>query len=953
MTIKFKKIFLLIFLLGIIIPGMAVAEKWLDKDAEYCITLNLPRKGAPGFYQVDNYAFPFDLKDGFTIWDEKGEKYHFHFDLRKNQLILAAPKKDNTKIYIYPSKKALEKILKNRRYYVADRFIRDWNWGKDQAASQSINTVILSYSPDPKAKQRAENMAKAEAKAKARFIKKMKARARVRAKALGRAKAKADALAKIIAKAKSEAMAKVIVKIQSGAEAKIKAKNIAKVRTEVASIAKIKTKAKTKNIAKVKTEAEIKSEEQARIQAEAKLKSEEQARIQAEAKLLTKARTEAKIKTKAESRAKTQAIIKAKAEARAQAKVIVRIKAESRARDKIKMMKKTINKKNEKDKRRIKNWKYRPRRSPKIGHLPEKDFPADTATLKDIFKYKQYMYRRNNRSTNITRPIYRRLKGKYVAYLDIKLNVPKPGEYQFAVKSNDMVQLYINGKQVLNINKKTASTSKWRETKLLDLSINPVKIEAYYRNSTDQTNIVIGWRAEGEEPYKFTGQKDYVDFNKVEPDFLTSRKGQKLPVIKYTKMGYFQNDKGKQFLLGFETNFSANKIDWQIDGKTVDSGNKIMMTFANKVPENISCVINDMKPSRVIIPESDLKIPGALLKRDLYVKVNAPVFIYDDETLDLSAEFHSELQIDIKALLEAKSNSNIFEDFKLTHAFNKTSNEPLFRSRDFVKKYFKIEGAKLKSGTELEFSIKTSADNVNSESGKFYFDRTKVIFKKLSECSELKTENGYFIDSENNRIIPILHRPNLNDKRSWTLFNSLPSILGRQSTLLIADDFGEEIKFSTQLLNNAKANEQEFIFQDWNLQAFDADIVAENAKKINLIRNSKSAVLIIIPSTYPIMRGISPRLQQRLLAALIQTARDNENINKIILTTPFPLAKIFAENETIETVFENIQHLVTEQEIGFMSLPEFLDDDDNILSHTHPVKKTKEYADVLVKVKNQ
>jgi PA14 domain len=955
MIMKVKKIFLLIFFLGIMIPGMFAAEKWLDKDAEYCVSFTLPRKGAPGFWQVDNYAFPFNLKDGFTVWDEAGKKYNFFFNLRTRQLILAAAKKDNAKIYIYPSKKSLQKILKNRHYYVADRFIRNWHWRNDQPASQAVNISILSYGPDPKAKEKAIAKAKVEAEAALEAAAIAKARVKVRAdiakrKAKRKAivKAKADAKARVIAKARAKAEAKAIAE----ARGKVKALAEAKARAEVKArtIDKLRTEAEAKTKVKTKTKAEAKTKVKTKTKAEAKNKAEASAiakvRAEAKSKAMVKARAKAKAKARADAIAKRKARADAIAKRKARADAIAKRKARTKA-----------NKKNVKKnlKRKPKKRKPRPKKLPRIGHLPAKDFPVDTAELKKIFKYKrqQYVYRRNYRDTNIIRPIYWRIKGKYAAYIDAKLNVPHPGEYQFAVKSNNMTELYVNGKQVLKINKKKASTDKWRETKLFDLYVNPVKIEAYYCSTVDKTSIVIGWRAKGEKNYKFISQKGFVGFNKVEPENLTSSKGQKLPVIKYNTMGYFQNNGGKQFLLGFETNFPGNKIAWQINGKTVDSGKKIMMTFANKIPENISCVVNDSNPFKVIIPHGDLKNPGDLLERDLYVKVNAPTFLYDDETLDLSAEFHSELQIDIKAFIEAKSNSDVFKKFRFSHAFNKTSNEPLFRTHDFVKKYFKLEGAKLKNGAELEFSIETSADDLKTEDGKFYFDRRKIIFKKLSECSDLNTENGYFIDSKANRIIPILHRPTLDDKRSWSLLNSLPTILGGQSILIISDDFGGKTKLSTELLKNAESGNQKLVFENWNLKAFDADFVNESAKKIKLIRNAQSAVLIIVPSTYPIMRGVAPRLQQRLLAALIQTARNNKNIRKIILTTPFPLEKPFAENENIETIFKNIQHLVTEQEIGFMSLPEISSEEETILTSTHPATKTKEYADIIIKPKRK
>jgi hypothetical protein len=543
------------------------------------------------------------------------------------------------------------------------------------------------------------------------------------------------------------------------------------------------------------------------------------------------------------------------------------------------------------------------------------------------------------------------LKGKYAAYIDALLDIPHPGKYQFALKSNNATELYVNGKRLLKLEKKQASKDKWTETKLLDLSENPVKIEAYYRSSMEDTSLVIGWRAEGEKEYKFITQKDFDDFNSVRPDGLVCRDGRKLPVVKYQRMGYFQNNNDKQFLIDFETNFQAAKIDWRINDKTVDSGKKVTVTFAGKIPENISCVVDDSAPFKIVIPEDDLKEHGELLPRDLYVKISAPVLIYDDEVLDLFVEFHSELQIDIKAFIAGESAPETFEAFRYLKPFGKTSNEELFRTRDFVKKYFKLDGGKLKNGAEMEFSIDAPAENADSGDEGFYFDRKTVIFRKLAECTELKVENGYFIDDKGHRVIPVLHRPTLAEKRSWSLLEALPLMLGQGSILIISDDFGTETKFSTQLRRNAEAKDCDLKFEDWKLEPFAADIVGETAKKLKLIKDSQNDILLIIPSTYPSLRGISPRLQQRLLAALVETARANKNIRKIILTPPFPPEKPFAENRIMQLMTENIQHLVTEQEIDFMSLPPFREADETVLSHTHPVNKIKEYADFIIKPK--
>jgi len=207
---KFKKIFLFIFLLGIILPAVPAAEKWADRDAEYRISFTLPKKGVPGFWKVDNYALPFDLKNGFTVWDEAGKKYHFFFNFRSRELILAAPETDNKKVYVYPSRMALARIMDNRRYYFHDRFIRDWNWWNDQSASQAVNIVLLSYEPDQAAIKRAEiAKAKAEARAKAVAVKQAAIKAKAAAKAKKRAAARARAIAK--SKAMNKALAETLL----------------------------------------------------------------------------------------------------------------------------------------------------------------------------------------------------------------------------------------------------------------------------------------------------------------------------------------------------------------------------------------------------------------------------------------------------------------------------------------------------------------------------------------------------------------------------------------------------------------------------------------------------------------------------------------------------------------------------------------------------------------------
>jgi hypothetical protein len=356
-------------------------------------------------------------------------------------------------------------------------------------------------------------------------------------------------------------------------------------------------------------------------------------------------------------------------------------------------------------------------------------------------------------------------------------------------------------------------------------------------------------------------------------------------------------------------------------------------------------VIDDEPPFKVTIPEGDRADPGELLPRDLYIKLNAPVLIYDDEILDLTVEYHSELQIDTSAFLTANSDSKLFDGFDTEHFFPGTGNEPLFRIHDFVKRNFKLKGAEIKSGTELEFSIRTPGGNPGDDYIDFYFDNRRIIFRKLSECGTLYSENNYFVDIDGHRIIPILHRPTLADKRKWSLLKSLPGIWERAGLLVISDNFG---KFSSDLSALMFEKGYELEFSDWNLSRYDADIVSAAAAKINLLRDTDVDKVLIIPSLYPLKRGVPPRLQQRLLAAMIEAARANENIREIILATPFPLPEIFSSNENMKILRSKVEQLVTEQEIDFLTLPRLAVKKDSQVITTYPAGQSKAYARMIV-----
>lgn len=111
--IKFINTFLFLYLtVSVWGANTNKVPKWHDKESKYRLSFLLPHKGEPGFWQIDDNALPFELDKGFSIYSADGKKYNFFLNLRNKQMILAAPLKDNTEVFIYPNSKALEKVKK-------------------------------------------------------------------------------------------------------------------------------------------------------------------------------------------------------------------------------------------------------------------------------------------------------------------------------------------------------------------------------------------------------------------------------------------------------------------------------------------------------------------------------------------------------------------------------------------------------------------------------------------------------------------------------------------------------------------------------------------------------------------------------------------------------------------------------------------------------------------------
>jgi hypothetical protein len=749
--------------------SLSSAPAWFDAAAEHCLTLTPAKTELPTHWDIKNYVFPFDLKDGFTVWNEDGEKHSFNLNAREQMITFGKLKKPNAKIYLYPNPKRLDEVRKQSRYYRKNHYFRDWDWSQGGLMNQNINIYVLSYEADKDA-----------------------------------AKQTADP----------------------------------------------------------------------------------------------------------------------------------------------KKQKKTS----------------------KVGHLPPEEFPTGQADLKAIFHYKtnQYRYRRSYGTTNITRPMHWKVKGRYAALVRATLVLPHAGRYEFAVKANNLVELHVNGKRLLKLDKAQASSQDWKVATAQDLPNEPVEVEAYYCSTMKQTKLLVGWRAEGETKFKYITRQDYLAACGVEPEALLGRDARPLPIVTYNCKATLRDGQRDLRLVDFKARPDTGVV-WKMGEKTLVSGSQFTRLFAaalsdgkdsqgatetppsEGLQEEITCQLEEGAPLPIKLPSQVLKKDAPLLPRDVYVKLSAPTFIYDDEVLDLFAEFHSELPVDLQALIEVKS--DCVQELSFWQSFGKSDDQPPLRGHDFVQRRWSLEGQTLESGASIEMSIKMYTSQAGEGPGTLCLDRRRIVFRKLSECRGLTGREGCFWDGEGRVVIPILHRPQLEEKRRWSLVKLLSAELPGLPVMVIADDFGEADLLSTKLEDAARSQGRQLRFEGWDLARPDADLVNATARMLDLVRSSQVEELVLIPSSYPSLRGTPARLQQRLLAAIIQTAQENAHIKKVVLSTPFPLSPTFEKNTVMPALRSGIYHLVRQQEVGFLSFPDnavFADAEGDISPPESPDLLARRYVELIL-----
>lgn len=495
------------------------------------------------------------------------------------------------------------------------------------------------------------------------------------------------------------------------------------------------------------------------------------------------------------------------------------------------------------------------------------------------------------------------------------LVIQSDGNYTFAIKSTNNSLLKIDDKYVLGQDDIHELSEKWELTATIALSAGLHEFQFFYQQNQGNVFATAAWKKDGQDDFKALTASNFAPSGiEAEISPFKDQNGLEYPVISYTPVAFmsFEDKKLLWEKLTSRASPGGNEnIIWCLNDATVAKGASIDIIPGEK--ENLKVTV---KSEGGRFQDYPLILPRPFKSSEtcdpsIFIRFRDPSFIFDEENLEMSIEAYSELPEDISLILKtysAKANSafsNGIETLKLKRKIQ--AEKYKFVTPHVYKKSFKLNGSELKDGLDVVFNFILPP---------VIFEKVTYRFMPVQECRNLRETQYGLVDSENRRIIPVLHRPDLAEIRSWALLDyAMDKILPLKKTLIISEDFGKngnsfQKKIASEFFKRGIRTE----FLSWKRdtdggQPFRDSFVSFMEK----IKNSDADRVVIIPPSVDMWKGSTLRIEERVIAAALILINENKNFRTVNLCTPFPsVFSSSAEKGTVTAVKKLMRDFGTE-----------------------------------------
>jgi hypothetical protein len=512
------------------------------------------------------------------------------------------------------------------------------------------------------------------------------------------------------------------------------------------------------------------------------------------------------------------------------------------------------------------------------------------------------------KETRIEKHMIKKMENENAIRMQGRIKIDKVGIYEFAINSTSYSLLCIDDIPIVEWPYVHPKSADWQRIGQIELDPGIHSFRFFAHIGKKSEFAAAAWKKPGETDFHIMRSEDFMPPNTRPLNFCTNKDGKIYPLIKAESLGKFFLDR-THTMDWIECEFLSHTDEiyptWLIGDNLISKQRAIQFLDDGQNKEFMHVKINEAlgDKNNIKITLSQITRPDKIIEPNIALTVRTPIFIFDDETLRIDLELYSEMPQKSIVLLKTDSfpkNDNIPKIHEWLELPQRDLENGLISTPKIFSKEFQLDGRKIASiPLHLRFSVSIIPIEICEES---------ISFIPLEQCSEFPSEDGIFLYNKGGRkLVPVLHRPSLAEKRTWSFSDAIiREVKNSNKILIVADEFGTEKNLFSNYLQKLFARKDiKTHFVSWTPKHKNSSMLCSLGPLINQIRNSDASKIIIIPSSYDTDAGVSARTQSRIISAVLQTSRKNHSINEIFLCSPIPSTQ---ENEIETELIKYIKH---------------------------------------------
>lgn len=448
-----------------------------------------------------------------------------------------------------------------------------------------------------------------------------------------------------------------------------------------------------------------------------------------------------------------------------------------------------------------------------------------------------------------------------------KLQVPVSGNYTFRVSSNATHLLVINGKCVM---RRFAENMPRRGETHTDCTLKLEKglhdfLLCYHKQSVG-TWIYAAWKKPGAPVFEILSEENFSPGIPVIPLAIESQSGFRYPIVFFQdKFNFYTSKLGRKTVRTFDGN-----TRYLFDGKEYPQERNLFLTE----PGNIDFVLlpNESGLSPMKIAPHPRKTERISLHVSLDLLLHLPDFIYDDEKLNGTWEIRSRLPFPVRTVLTRTPG----ESTTISLPAHQSGGIDRFSPDFLLKKDFPLWNTGYK-----DFRYELSLPGMT-------FRKCGVQFRRPDAPGNFTYRYGNFYAENGDKILFVLHRPQLHELRKWSLAHQLTGGLRKTSKLCMIADLNDEIKEHLRNTFRKSGIDLKIIPAVQNGKSTGSPLPENLCNISKMLKMENPDTVLIIPPSLNKAENHSMRTELRCIAFLVEQAKNMKSIHRVLLTTPFP-----------------------------------------------------------------